>query len=328
MKRARKGAGMAGDEPIFSLGMVHEVFDGHDVVFFDYRGQKACIALQLGRALGYAQDGRTLLTLIGGQWADGFIDGTHVDVLTGKDRSDFLGLLEVIQSEWMTSLKYAPKVTIVYEPGLWAIIGRSDMEIGKRFRLWYETQVMPRMSKGEAVALPGAPNAMSLPAPGPQPPALVDHDIRRMEAEAALLLARAELVRQERLENLRADRERARRRRKPVVVHAPEPVTKALPPPVPPAPKPTPPNDMDRARRKKRPVVVEEQPDLQLGPPLPRGPKPAPIPTGVHPRRHGVCGHWVNQRCGKGRAFTKRIWVHSFERGGKTSTPAAGSEAG
>lgn len=177
----------------------------------------------------------------------------------------------------------------------------------------------------------GISRMLSGPAPEPPAPALVDPTVRRMEAEAALELARAERIRQERLENARKDRAAMRRAlaRRPKV----EP-QKALPPPAPPTPPapvtPPPTNDLDRRRRKKAQDVATEQIGMTYGPPLPTGPKATPVPTGRHPQAHQVTGHWVNQRWGPGRCYVKRIWIVGYPRGGKGGPPepTAGSEAG
>ena len=60
-------------------------FEGTTLTTLTWRGRPVWIAREIGVALGYANEGRRLVSKIGGEWSEEFISGHDFAVLTGED---------------------------------------------------------------------------------------------------------------------------------------------------------------------------------------------------------------------------------------------------
>lgn len=352
----------------FSFQAFVEAFEGVDIVCINYRGNPAWIAKDIGRALEYGSDGRALVTAITKEWATEFQAGTHHEVITGRDRKDFLDLLEVVRSNLTTSdevgsadplasLKFAPSIMLLREPGIWGVLLRTDKPVGQRLRRWLETTCMPRMIRGEAVVLDGAPAATpQIETDAPPREQRPQSDIERMREERRRLevqhrtrlesrYARSEAIRRTAAELLelgvidkgayamelvRAGEIEAGRKlpelRQAVtrgpVTRSPQQVEAPSTAPALPAPA---------------------KPAANMGPlrPAPKGRGSAPNPNQFEFRlvpakkretaagsgrtlsEHQVKGHRRKQPCGPNRGLIREVWVKPHVRGG--DGPAAGS---
>jgi prophage antirepressor-like protein len=121
-----------------------------NTVLFD--GKPCWITKDIGNVLGYAKKGKGLIELISREWSDEFIKGEHIDILSGQELSDFKKVLDVVASNATTS---APKLSILYEPGINLVCLNTQKPVGKRLRRLISTVVMPSIRKTGTYSLPG-----------------------------------------------------------------------------------------------------------------------------------------------------------------------------
>jgi prophage antirepressor-like protein len=114
-----------------------------------FRGRLCVIAAAVGRALGYADDGKKLVDSIRDKWAAEMIDGKDVATLRADDLREFKALLD--GSPDRREASKTSQLTILYESGWDIVCIKTDKPEGVRLRRALADKVLPRMRRGEPV---------------------------------------------------------------------------------------------------------------------------------------------------------------------------------
>jgi prophage antirepressor-like protein len=168
--------------------------EGFAVSVITYKGVDYVAARDVGRALGYADDGSRLSQLISSDWAEDFIDGTDFVRLEGQDLAD----LKALGTDYVGSR--ARWFVLLTRSGADLVCMKTDKPVGRKLRRWIVDVVFPALRAGESVSLAThSPADLTPPRPRPQPDdrrlaaiearerrltAEVDSKIRRQKAEA------------------------------------------------------------------------------------------------------------------------------------------------
>jgi prophage antirepressor-like protein len=137
-------------------------FQGRSLTLAHYRGRPVWIAREIGRVLGYGNDGRRLLTSMRQRWADELFEGQDFLVLTGDELAGFRQVVtDSVTTPEAPSLKSAPSLTLLFETGLHLICLKSRKPLGRVLRRWLASEALPWLYRG---------GAHRLPAPSPPPP--------------------------------------------------------------------------------------------------------------------------------------------------------------
>ena len=156
-------------------------FEGNAIRTFFFKDQLVWIAREIGRAIGYADDGKRLLRNIGQEWSDEFIRGIDCTVLEGRD----LAMFKRLVPDYGTSR--APSLMLLTETGFNMVCLKTDKPGGKVLRRKLAEEVIPAINRTGCYVAPGAQ---------PPPTRSVDVDPK---TQAQLSRAKALVEREERL---------------------------------------------------------------------------------------------------------------------------------
>lgn len=123
---------------------------------FVFRDRPCVIAAAVGKALGYADEGKGLAEVLRKQWVGEVIEGKDFAVLAGAELRDFKALPDV--SEEPSVSRKSPSLTILYESGWDLVCIKTEKPEGVRLRRRLADEVLPKLRRGEAV-LPAATEA-------------------------------------------------------------------------------------------------------------------------------------------------------------------------
>jgi prophage antirepressor-like protein len=132
------------------------------VTLIEYDGQPVVVARDLGAFLDYADEGKALVELLAGKWADEFIE--NVDYILLKNGR--LAAFKKICTELGLKLvdKRAPSLLLLTTSGIQLVLARTEKPQGKVFRRWLVSEVIPAYQASKA--LPGPAPVAALPAVG------------------------------------------------------------------------------------------------------------------------------------------------------------------
>lgn len=100
---------------------------------------KPCwIAVDVANIFGYIHKSKPIMNCIK---RESFELGIEYDILEGYELKHF----KEVFSEQLADTKYAPKVIIFYELGLYGFLGYTKMPIGIEFRNWIRRDVIPTL---------------------------------------------------------------------------------------------------------------------------------------------------------------------------------------
>jgi prophage antirepressor-like protein len=125
-------------------------FEGHTIPVYVFRGRPCVYAGDLGRALGYADDGKGLAESVRG-WPEMKEPGDFA-VLTGADLRDFKALLDVTAR---AAVSRSPHLMVLYETGMDLACQKAQTEAGARLRRYLADHVLPKLRRGEPVTAGG-----------------------------------------------------------------------------------------------------------------------------------------------------------------------------
>ncbi|WP_297437181.1 BRO family protein [uncultured Clostridium sp.] len=114
-------------------------FNGREICTLMWNGKLCWIGVHIVEALEYEKPSKTLNQCIE---AEEFDIGIEYDVLTGDNLNKFKKDTTVAV---VTSIKYASRLTILYEDGLYGFLQYTDMPIGIEFRKWLRREVVPSL---------------------------------------------------------------------------------------------------------------------------------------------------------------------------------------
>lgn len=167
------------------LHLVPEVYEGHRLTFIDLDGKPHVLAREVGRILGYAEEGRAFVSLLR-EWSDDLRPGEHVVKVEGDQLA---WLKERLSSESM--LSHTRAVLLLTDRGLLRALMLAGGPVAVRFRDWAE-EVLLRVATTGAYAPPTAD-----PAPPvdelveAEPPRRYQDDPTARRAECLISLATA-----------------------------------------------------------------------------------------------------------------------------------------
>lgn len=127
--------------------IIQATFEGAAITTLVFRDRPAIIATEVGRALGYASNGKKLITRMG-EWGDELVKGTDYDVLEGADLADFKALLG---DDPKNGSSFSSRLTILYESGLHLVCLKTEKPLGKRLRRWLADEVLPQLVRAGRV---------------------------------------------------------------------------------------------------------------------------------------------------------------------------------
>ena len=107
-------------------------FEEKNITTITFRGRPAWLSLEIGRALGYSENGNRLAKKITQDWSDEIIEGRDCTILSGEELSELKQLLEVGENSVLSS--YAPHAMLLFESGLHFVCLRTNSPIGRKLR--------------------------------------------------------------------------------------------------------------------------------------------------------------------------------------------------
>ncbi|WP_297523311.1 BRO family protein [uncultured Clostridium sp.] len=111
---------------------------------------KPCwVAVDVASLFGYIHKSKPIMNCIR---REKFELGIEYDVLDGDELKNF----KEVFSEQLGDTKYAPKVIILYEVGLYGFLTYTEMPLGVEFRNWIRRDVMPTLREKGYYVMDGA----------------------------------------------------------------------------------------------------------------------------------------------------------------------------
>ncbi len=121
-------------------------FEGQPLPVFTFHERPCMIVGDVGRVLGYGDDGKLLVTSMRKLWGDELVRGTDFDTLEGEALAAFKALAgETPVSPNTRSL------TILYESGLHLVCLKTEKPLGKKLRRFLADEVMPKLMRREPI---------------------------------------------------------------------------------------------------------------------------------------------------------------------------------
>jgi prophage antirepressor-like protein len=127
-------------------------FEGHQITCLVYDGKPAFIAREVGRVLGYSDDGSRLVTKITGAWSNEFIEGTDYVKIEGAELAALKasGIFDPTESVGaLTS-----SIILLFESGLYMVCLKTNKPIGIRLRRWAADEMLPSIARTGSYGLP------------------------------------------------------------------------------------------------------------------------------------------------------------------------------
>jgi prophage antirepressor-like protein len=178
-------------------------FEGQAVTTIHYRDRPVWIAREIGRVLGYEEEGRGFRTRITGEWSEDLEEGTDYMVVQGDELRDLRTALgtEGVPSGDSPIPDRAPSLTLLTESGLHLALMLSRKPAGRRLRRWLATEVLPEIARTGGYRAKGA-RALASPEDRQRRLALreasaVVHGARERRKRAEDLLELAKRIRRE-----------------------------------------------------------------------------------------------------------------------------------
>lgn len=131
-----------------AAGPLPAVFEDTPITFHTFRGRVCVIGAELGAALGYADDGRTLVESVRSDWSDDLIDGRDYAVLVGDDLAEFKAAAR--DNGTAPSCRTA-RLMVLFESGFDLACLLCRKPAGRRLRRFVASDVLPRLRRGEPI---------------------------------------------------------------------------------------------------------------------------------------------------------------------------------
>ncbi|WP_297439512.1 BRO family protein, partial [uncultured Clostridium sp.] len=116
--------------------LIRKKFKNKSVFSFVWNGKVCWIGSEIGKMFGYAQPRNGIYDCIR---REKFEVGLEYDLLEGEELKEF----KEIFSDVLEDFKFAPKIIVLYETGLYGFLGYTEMPLGVEFRAWIRKEVMP-----------------------------------------------------------------------------------------------------------------------------------------------------------------------------------------
>ncbi|MGL4990512.1 MAG: BRO family protein [Sarcina sp.] len=120
--------------------LIIKTFKGNEVFSFIWNNKPCWVATDIADLFGYSQKSRAISDCI---IKENFEVGIEYDVLEGERLKCF----KEIFKEKLGETKYAPKVVILFEEGIYGFLAYTQMPLGVEFRQWIRKEVMTDIRK-------------------------------------------------------------------------------------------------------------------------------------------------------------------------------------
>jgi prophage antirepressor-like protein len=125
-----------------ALKKITNQFEDTEITTITYKGRPAWIAKDIGKILGYAQNGRRLVGNISEKWSEEFIPNHDYIIITGEE----LQLFREISGDDTDSVSSkSRRLLLLFEPGLHLCLTKTNKPIGRRLRRFLADEVMPQL---------------------------------------------------------------------------------------------------------------------------------------------------------------------------------------
>ncbi|MGL5068373.1 MAG: BRO family protein [Sarcina sp.] len=116
-----------------------ESFNGYKVCSVIYNGKPCWAGIEIAKFLGYEETSHAISNCLA---IEKFREGIEYEVLRGENLKQFKNIMG---DEITKSVKYAPKLVIFYEPGLYGFLQYTEKPLGVTFRTWIREEVVPQI---------------------------------------------------------------------------------------------------------------------------------------------------------------------------------------
>jgi prophage antirepressor-like protein len=124
------------------------VFEGNNLTVVEMDGKPYWIAKEVGRALGYSNDGRGLIDFFVRDWSKEFDEGEDYVKLEGKQLSNFKQILKDHEDFSLSSeLKFTSRIILFTKEGIFGVLQLTKKEEGHRMRKWLRREVLPSIQE-------------------------------------------------------------------------------------------------------------------------------------------------------------------------------------
>jgi prophage antirepressor-like protein len=129
---------------------------GKSIAIHTHRARGCVIAADLGALLKYGNEGKGLADVIRKHWGDEVVEGRDFDVLSGDALRDFKARAALTGEKSVS--RNARDLMVLYERGVDMVVQKTEKPLGATLRAYLADEVLPRLRRGEPVAL-HAPHA-------------------------------------------------------------------------------------------------------------------------------------------------------------------------
>ena len=118
-------------------------FEGRALPAYIWEGSPVWIAKEVGRAMGYGDEGKGLVQLLRQEWKEEIIEGTDFELLEGVRLSRFKDELGGHTPHQLDATRR--ELLLLKESGFHLVCLKTEKAIGRRLRRWLATVVMPSL---------------------------------------------------------------------------------------------------------------------------------------------------------------------------------------
>jgi len=127
------------------IQIIPRVFESNQITQIIFKGQPVLITKEVGKVLGYSDNGRSLVVRISTEWSDEFEEGIETIKLEGSQLSELKSLF-VDNTNYVTSNK-TQRLLLLTESGVNKVLMKTNKPVGKRLRKWLAREVLPSLRK-------------------------------------------------------------------------------------------------------------------------------------------------------------------------------------
>ncbi|MGL5633841.1 MAG: BRO family protein [Sarcina sp.] len=120
--------------------LITGIFNNKKVECLLWSGKICWNGSNIAEIFGYVQTNRAIQDCIR---AEKLQEGKHYKTLSGEELKAF----KEVFSDILQDIKFAPKVVILYESGLYRFLAYTKMPLGIEFREWIGSELMPTLRK-------------------------------------------------------------------------------------------------------------------------------------------------------------------------------------
>lgn len=129
-------------------------FEGTPITTIEWKGRPCWIAREVGRAIGYDDDGREFAKAISDEWSDEMIEGDDFMRFTGDDLRALRSGLGAIKGGISPLDPKVWQLLVIFESGLNLACMKTRKPLGKKLRRWLAEEVLPQIRRTGAYVAP------------------------------------------------------------------------------------------------------------------------------------------------------------------------------